>query len=114
MLEGLFGKIESLLVGEPIERTEGQQRVVDEETKHLSLYYFPMCPYCLRVRCVIKKLKLNIELRDIHRVPKYRTELITHGGDSRVPCLRIQDREGNVQWMYESADINRYLTDRFG
>ncbi len=114
MLEKLFSKIENLLVGEPIERPEAEQRVVDEETKRLSLYHFPMCPYCLRVRRMIKKLKLDIELRDINRLPEYRTELITHGGHSMVPCLRVEDHEGNVRWMYESSDINRYLIERFG
>lgn len=113
MLESLFSKIENLLVGEPIERPEAEQRVVDDETKHLSLYHFQTCPYCLRVRRVIKKLRLNIELRDISRVPEYRTELITHGGYSTVPCLRIEDHEGKVRWMYESSDINRYLIGRF-
>lgn len=114
MLEKLFSKIENLLVGEPIERPEAEQRVVDEKTKRLSLYHFPTCPYCLRVRRMIKKLKLDIELRDINRLPEYRTELITHGGYSMVPCLRVEDHEGNVRWMHESSDINRYLIERFG
>ena len=114
MLEGIFSKLENFLVGTPIERTEAEQRVVDEETKNLSLYYFPTCPYCLRVRRVIKKLNLDIELRNINRVPEYRTELLTHGGHTTVPCLRIQGSEGDVQWLYESSDINRYLTNSFG
>lgn len=114
MLERLFAIIEKLLTGECIERTEAEQRVVDKETRHLSLYHFPTCPYCLRVRRVIRKLKLEIELRDINRVRGYRTELMTGGGYSMVPCLRIEDSEGNVRWLYESSDINRFLIDRFG
>jgi len=31
-----------------------------------------------------------------------------------VPCLRIEKADGAVEWMYESADINRYLERRFG
>jgi glutathione S-transferase len=31
-----------------------------------------------------------------------------------VPCLRITDSRGNVEWMYESADIIRYLHNEFG
>jgi glutathione S-transferase len=114
MLEEIFAKLEDFLVGTPIERTETEQRVVDEETKNLSLYHFPMCPYCLRVRRVIKKLKLDIKLRDINRVAGYRTELLTRGGHTTVPCLRIQGSEENVQWLYESSDINRYLANKFG
>lgn len=114
MLERIFTKLESLLFGEGIARTEAEQRIVDEQTKNLFLYHFPTCPFCLRVRRVIKQLKLDIELRDINRVSEYRTELITNGGRSTVPCLRIQDSEGNVQWMYESSDITRYLVERFG
>ena len=31
------------------------------------------------------------------------------GGKTQVPCLRIEDSAGNVQWMYESDDIIQYL-----
>lgn len=114
MLERIFIKLKGLIFGEGVARTEAEQRIVDEQTKNLVLYHFPTCPFCLRVRRVIKQLKLDIELRDISRVPEYRTELITNGGRSTVPCLRIQDGEGNAQWMYESSDITRYLVERFG
>jgi len=66
------------------------------------------------VRRVIRRLQLNIELRDIHADPVYRRELVTGGGRSMVPCLRIEDDDGSVQWMYESADISHFLTLRFG
>ena len=114
MLERMFTKLEGLLFGEPVTRTEAEQRFVDGQTKNLCLYHFPTCPYCLRVRRVIKQLKLDIELRNINQVSEYRTELLTHGGHTTVPCLRIQDGEGNVQWLYESSDITRYLVERFG
>ncbi len=114
MLERIFTKLEGLLFGEGVARTEAEQRIADEQTKNIFLYHFPTCPFCLRVRRVIKQLKLDIELRNINRVSEYRTELLTHGGHTTVPCLRIQDSEENVQWLYESSDITRYLVKRFG
>ena len=31
------------------------------------------------------------------------------GGKTMVPCLRIESKDG-VEWLYESSDINAYLT----
>lgn len=36
--------------------------------------------------------------------------LVTGGGKTQVPCLRIVQTNGDVQWMYESNDIIRYLS----
>ena len=113
MLESLFSKMGSLLGSELVKRTEAEQRVIDDQTRHLSLYYVPTCPYCIRVVRVIRQLKLNIEHRNVKRMPRYREELIANGGRSMVPCVRIQEDEQNVRWMYESRDISRYLRDRF-
>ena len=113
MLESLFSKMGSLLGGELVERTEAEQRVIDDQTRHLSLYYVPTCPYCIRVVREIRRLKLNIEHRNVKRMPRYREELIANGGRPMVPCVRIQEDEQNVRWMYESRDISRYLRDRF-
>jgi hypothetical protein len=30
-----------------------------------------------------------------------------------VPCLRIEEPEGEVRWMHESVDIIDYLRDHF-
>jgi len=35
--------------------------------------------------------------------------LIQGGGKTQVPCLRIEQSDGSVEWMYESNDIIRYL-----
>lgn len=114
MLEDFLSRMEDFFAGKPFERTEEEQRAVDEETKGLSLYHFPSCPYCLRVRSELERLKLNIELKDIHQFPEYREELIKYGGRPTVPCLRIQREDGTVQWLYESPDINRFLGEKFG
>lgn len=74
----------------------------------LSLYHFVGCPYCERVKTAMGRLRLELELRDIHAQPKYREELVAATGKQMVPCLRIEGG-GKDRWMHESADIIRYL-----
>ncbi len=74
----------------------------------LSLYHFDGCPYCDRVHSALARLRLELELRDIKLVAKYREELVAATGKQMVPCLRIE-REGKARWLHESADIVRYL-----
>ena len=52
----------------------------------------------------------NIEfpLRDINQDVEAYRELLAATGRGTVPCLRIQ-RGDEVQWMFESLDIIRYL-----
>ena len=80
----------------------------------LALYQFDSCPYCARVRHAIDRLGVDIEIRDTIKNPENRQELIREGGRSMVPCLRIQQPDGSVEWMYESADIIDYLNEQFG
>ena len=35
--------------------------------------------------------------------------LMQGGGKTQVPCLRIEQADGSVEWMYESNDIIEYL-----
>lgn len=98
---------------EPVARSAEAQARVDAETARLALYEFASCPYCVRVRRALKRLALDIERRDIWRDPARRDELVAGGGKEQVPCLRITDEDGGVHWMYESADIVRYLEERF-
>ena len=79
----------------------------------LSLYQYEACPFCVKVRRGMKKLGLDIELRDA-KDGKIEKELIEQGGQDQGPCLRIQKNDGSVQWMYESSDILEYLAKRFG
>lgn len=74
----------------------------------LTLYYYPTCPYCVRVLRVLDRLGLELDKKDIIRDSGARRELGAGGGRTTVPCLRI-DQQGNTRWMYESADIIRYL-----
>lgn len=79
----------------------------------LSLYYFPQCPYCVRVLRALKQLNVDLDLRNTRQDPRHAQDLITGGGRRTVPCLRMKNENGSVQWMYESLDIVDYLQQRF-
>ena len=80
----------------------------------LSLYQTRSCPYCERVRVHLRRLDLDIEIRDINSNSALRMELIEATGRQTVPCLRIDHVDGPSEWMHESADIIAYLGERFG
>ena len=88
------------------------KKVIDTETKKLTLYQFHMCPFCVRVRRMIDRLNLKIDYRDAKNNNQYRDELLKGGGKIKAPCLRIEE-ENSVKWLYESLAINTYLSQRF-
>ena len=96
-----------------IKREESVQLKINEQTSKLKLYQFHACPFCVKVRRVMKKMSLNIETRDAKKDQDFRNELETNGGKIKVPCLRIEDEAGKYTWMYESSDIISYLESRF-
>ena len=106
MLDRIFSPSE-------MNRSPTDQSAVDEATKSLALYQFEACPFCVKVRRQIRRLGLKIELRDAQQNAKRREELVSGGGELQVPCLRIEEN-GNTRWMYESDEINAYLSRRFG
>lgn len=85
----------------------------DRTAPSLALYHTTTCWYCAQVRQVIAGLGIDLPLRDVGRSPAFRQELIEGGGKGQVPCLRLEHADGRVEWMYESADIARYLQSRF-
>jgi glutaredoxin len=89
-------------------RSDIKQREVEEELKAYSLYQFSACPFCIKVRRVMRKLNLPIELRNANTDDNLKSELLLKGGSPKVPCLRIGDT-----WMYESSDIVKFLEDKF-
>lgn len=95
----------------PMQRSSEQQKIVDHECKKYSLYQFNTCPFCVKVRRMIHKLNLKIDLKDALQ-PDIEKELIEGAGKRKVPCLRIQHPD-RVEWMYESSDINAYLEKIF-
>ena len=105
-LDGLFAPTAMV-------RASEKQSEVDAATKSLALYQFEGCPFCVKVRRQIRRLGLKIELRDAQQNAKWREELVSGGGEMQVPCLRIEEN-GTSRWMYESNEINAYLSRRFG
>jgi len=96
-----------------IKRDASEQDSVDVQTKKLALYQYAACPFCVKVRRAMKRSALNIETRDAKRSEKFKEELLQGGGQLKVPCLRIEEENGDVRWMYESGDIIDYLEGRF-
>ncbi len=93
------------------QRSAKEQSCVDNKTKSLTLYQFYPCPFCLKTRRAIKRLGLNIETQEARQEPA-RSELLSGGGQVKVPCLKIATQD-EVIWMYESNDIIAYLEEQF-
>jgi glutaredoxin len=96
-----------------IARDSDAQAQIDAQTQKLALYQYKSCPFCVKVRREMKRQSLNIETRDAKREDTSREELLQGGGVLKVPCLRIEDEQGQVSWMYESSEIINYLDGRF-
>ena len=95
------------------ERTEEEQARIDAQTRGMALYEFKACPFCVKTRRAMKRLGLNIELRDARGDMQWRQQLLAEGGRLQVPCLYIPQSSGDAQWLYESDDIIAYLEERF-
>ncbi len=80
----------------------------------LALYNSDTCWFCARVRQTMDRLGMAIEIRDATGNPQHREALLKGGGKTQVPCLRIEEDGGAVRWLYESADICRYLEELSG
>jgi len=96
-----------------IKRDPAIQATIDQQTASLALYQYAACPFCVKVRRAMKRQGLNIETRDVKRCDASREELMAGGGDLKVPCLRVDEGEAGVQWLYESGEIIGYLEGRF-
>ncbi len=97
-----------------IVRSAAAQQAVDARTRKLALYHFPTCPFCLKARRTMRRLSLDIELRDAKNDEAHRSALIAGGGKPQVPCLLITESSGQKTWLYESDAINAYLDREFG
>ena len=96
-----------------IKRAQAEQQKIDEQTRSLVLYQFKTCPFCIKVKRHNRRLSLNIETRDAQHNPQHREELLSGGGQIKVPCLKIVDDKGNDRWLYESDEILQYIDKRF-
>lgn len=85
-----------------------------QSARGLSIYGYPQCPFCRRVLGVVSSLGLEIPLRNTLEDADHRRELLEAMGRATVPVLLIEGEAGDLKWLPESADIVRYLADRFG
>jgi len=104
---------ERLTAPKGLVRAAKAQQKVDRQCRDLALYQFRTCPFCIKVRQEMRRLSLDIELRDAQHDAAHREALLKGGGKAAVPCLRIRDAQGNSRWMYESSEIITYLRGRF-
>lgn len=95
------------------EHTPEVQAELDQKTSDLALYQYQACPFCVKARRVIRRLGLNIELRDASKNLQHKTDLASLGGKVQVPCLLIGKTSDNPQWLYESDAITRYLETHY-
>lgn len=91
-----------------IKRPAEEQALINQNTAGLSLYQYAACPFCVKVRRAMKRNTLNIQTRDA-KLSNIGNELQQGGGKLKVPCLRIESKQGDIQWMYESSDIIKFL-----
>jgi len=78
----------------------------------LQLYHFNTCPFCIRVKVAMKAMGIKVPSKNISANAQHKEELISGGGKQQVPCLRIEEPDDKVRWLYESDDIIKYLKKR--
>ena len=108
-----------MLLKEALTRPQGMVRStagqdsVDQSCRALALYQYKTCPFCIKVRQEMRRLSLHIERRDAQHNQQNRAALVQGLGQPKVPCLKITDPSGTVQWLSESTAIIDYLRRRF-
>jgi len=73
------------------------------------LYHHVLSWECARVRRVIRRLGVEVELREVILSPRYRQELRQVVGGVKVPCLVVA---GTV--ICRADEIEKYLRLRYG
>lgn len=93
-------------------RNSAEQAVIDAQLSGLTLYQYKACPFCVKVRRAMKRLGAQIETLDAKRDATAAQQLVEGGGALKVPCLRIQHSEDEIEWLYESKSIIAYITQK--
>ena len=86
-----------------------EQFILHRMTEQYILYQYDSCPYCSRVRHFLDGVDVSVPMRDILLDREAYIDLIRGGGKGTVPCLRIERDTGDVEWLYESADIVEHI-----
>lgn len=104
---------ETLTRPKGVVRIQAAQDKVNRQCKSLALYQYKTCPFCIKVRHEMSRLSLNIQRIDAQPEGLDRQALLQGGGKAKVPCLKITDKSGKSQWLYDSEKIVDYLRERF-
>lgn len=107
----MLGNLLKLFSGKT-QRSPEQKAAISKQTAKLALYDLTLCPYSIEVRLVAKSLELDIEKRSIQDA-SWATDLLQGGGKVQAPCLRIEQDDGSIHWLYESGAIILYLRQQF-
>lgn len=88
----------------PTQRSAGELVGASAPAK-LSLYYYEYCVYCEDVRRELRRLGIEVQLRNTRKHPQYEQELIASQGRATVPVLMIEAADGSRTWLPESLAI---------
>jgi glutaredoxin len=112
LLGGIIAAIDFITRGSKLKRTAEAQQQIEAELEKLSLFQFFACPFCIKTRRALHKLNLPMVKRNASQGSPFRDELLQGGGKVQTPCLRIE-KDGAVEWLYESSAIINNLEKRF-
>lgn len=104
---------EKLTQPKGVVRVQAAQDKVNRQCKSLVLYQYQTCPFCIKVRQEMRRLSLNIQRIDAQHAGPDRQALLQGGGQAKVPCLKITNKAGKSQWLYDSEEIIAYLRGHF-
>ncbi|MCA9666883.1 MAG: glutathione S-transferase N-terminal domain-containing protein [Myxococcales bacterium] len=83
----------------------------EQPAELLELWSFEASPYCRKVRERLGELNLDYLVHNVAKKSARRPQLVALGGKMQVPYLV----DPNTQTaLYESEDINAYLTETYG
>lgn len=100
----MFNKLKQLWSSDPSDYRPPDGIPSPTGSRKLILYKYDSCPFCLRVRRVLDRTGIEVELRDVRTSDDARRELLEATGRTQVPCLFIDGTP-----LFESADISRWL-----
>lgn len=112
LLGGIIAFFDIITRGTKLKRSPEAQLQVEQDIKGLALYQFFACPFCIKTRRAMYKMNLPIIKLSATKGSPYRDQLEQGGGKIQTPCLRIET-PGDVEWLYDSSEIIKYLEQRF-
>ncbi len=65
----LINSIDFIFRPSLMKHSDLEQKELDRRVSHLALYEFKACPFCVKVRWAIRRLGLNIKIRDAKSDP---------------------------------------------